>query len=226
MATSEMDIKRLWGLAAGICSHPGCGTACIPLLSGDPTIIGQMAHVIARKPSGPRGQAGGGQDNYDNLILLCPTCHSMVDKAPKGTFSEETLHGWKRNHEETIKARLAAPVLRTRRELAQRILRLLIENHATWKDFGPDSVEAKSNPVSSLADLWAIRKVAQVIPKNTQIVQLLEQNAELLTPAEYEISRRFVEHAAGFEASTYNRLENVPRFPANFEEMIRHVAAE
>lgn len=71
MSISEKDIKKLWGLAAGRCSYPGCDENCLPFLDyDDPTIIGEMAHVIAKKPKGPRGQSDGGSDNYENLILL------------------------------------------------------------------------------------------------------------------------------------------------------------
>jgi len=83
VSISEKDIKRLWGLAAGKCSEPSCTTDCIQSVdSNDPLLIGEMAHVVAREEKGPRGKKGGGADTYENLILLCPTHHRMVDKAP------------------------------------------------------------------------------------------------------------------------------------------------
>src|SRR5215213_839921 len=110
MAITEKDIKLLWGGAAGICSKPGCGEDCIKFVDvADPTLIGEMAHVIARKPKGPRGHAKGGTDHYSNLVLLCPTHHRLVDKAKPGTFSEELLLQWKADHEHSIRSRLAAP---------------------------------------------------------------------------------------------------------------------
>ncbi len=84
MPISEQDIKKLWGLAAGRCSKPGCGDDCVKFFGADPTIIGEMAHVIARQPKGRRGVPGGGSNSYDNLILLCPTHHTEIDKAPEG----------------------------------------------------------------------------------------------------------------------------------------------
>jgi hypothetical protein len=60
MAISDVDIKKLWGLAAGYCSMPGCEEDCVKFLDpDDPTIIGEMAHVIAEKPKGPRGVKTG-----------------------------------------------------------------------------------------------------------------------------------------------------------------------
>lgn len=69
MSVSTKDLKKLWGMAAGRCSKPGCAVECIRFLdAGDPTVIGEMAHIIANKPDGPRGQPEGGEDTYENLI--------------------------------------------------------------------------------------------------------------------------------------------------------------
>ena len=85
MAISERDVKLLWGRAGGCCSKPGCAIDLTKEVEGgDDYVIGEMAHMIARSPDGPRGRAGGGDDTYANLILLCPTHHREVDKAPEG----------------------------------------------------------------------------------------------------------------------------------------------
>ena len=63
MSISAKDVKKLWGLAAGRCSRPGCAEVCIKFLADDPTVIGEMAHVIAKSPAGPRGVVAGGEDN-------------------------------------------------------------------------------------------------------------------------------------------------------------------
>ena len=86
MSIKDKDVKTLWGLSAGRCSRPGCDEPCIRFLTDDPTVIGEMAHVIAKSPDGPRGVSDGGSDTYQNLILLCPTHHTEVDKAAPGTF--------------------------------------------------------------------------------------------------------------------------------------------
>ena len=111
MAISEKDLKRLWGLSGGRCAYPACNCDCLPFLGEtDPTVIGEMAHVIAKKPSGPRGDGTGGDDTYENLVLLCPTHHTLVDKAPDGKYTVEMLHHWKAKHEESVSRALAAPV--------------------------------------------------------------------------------------------------------------------
>src|SRR2546428_9139485 len=103
MAISDADTKLLWGRAAGICSNPGCREGLTIILNEDRNYnVGEMAHVIAKKPGGPRGKSGGGADSYANLILLCPTCHTHVDKAP-GEYPEDLLKKWKSDHEGEIR---------------------------------------------------------------------------------------------------------------------------
>ncbi|MGZ8245851.1 HNH endonuclease signature motif containing protein [Methylomagnum sp.] len=95
MAISEITLKILWGRAGGHCSYPGCETDLIHILESNNFHIGEMAHIIAKRENGPRGIAGGGSDEYSNLILLCPTHHTLIDKSPKGIYPDELLHKWK-----------------------------------------------------------------------------------------------------------------------------------
>jgi hypothetical protein len=221
---SEKDMKLLWGLAAGKCSEPTCGHDCIQFVKpGGPMILGEMAHVIAKGAMGPRGKPGGGEDSYDNLILLCPTHHTLVDKA-SGNFPVDTLQGWKSAHEANVRRALSAPHFDSKKTLCGAVLRLLIENHAVWKTYGPESDEAKRNPASSAASLWTLRKLSEVIPNNRRIVNMVKGHSALFDPAEYTECCSFVEHAEGFEQNTYERREGVPRFPTRFEEVVRHGA--
>ena len=227
MNISEKDLKKLWGLAAGICSHPACDKDCIVFVDeNDPTVIGEMAHVIAKSPSGPRGVPGGGPDTYENLILLCPYDHRLVDKAPPGHFTEAELHRWKDEHETWVRERLRSPRYRTRKDLANALLRLLRKNYGTWKTYGPESEIAQANPVSNAVAVWTFRKLSTIVPNNRRIVGALEAHEEMFTADEYDVIVQFIEHAAGFEASAYERRDSVPRFPQAFQEMIARAAVE
>jgi len=225
MAVSEKDIKKLWGLAAGRCSRPGCEQECIRFLdSADPTVIGEMAHVIAKKPDGPRGQAGGGEDTYENLILLCPTHHTEIDKAPDEVFPVVLIHEWKRTHEERVRNSFLSPKFADRYSLGSAIKRLLLENKAAWQQYGPESSEAQRNPMSNLADLWQLRKLDTVVPNNRRIIRLIEQNKDQIDINDYAHCVAFVEHAEGFERNCYIRTEGVPRFPVEFERLVDRYA--
>jgi len=89
-------IKKLYALSAGHCNI--CGTS----LFGQQVHIGQMAHVIAKSPKGPRGDDLLANDNsYENLILLCANDHIRVDQDPI-TYTVEKLHQIKKDFEAHI----------------------------------------------------------------------------------------------------------------------------
>jgi hypothetical protein len=220
MAISEPDIKRLWGKAAGRCSHPTCGVDCLPFLDLDyPTILGEMAHVIARSGDGPRGGLASKDDSYSNLILLCPTHHTLVDKAPEGNFTVEMLLGWKTDHERGIEASLTAAVFNDRAQLDDFIRTKLIENRTCWSTYGPESDTAKKNPNSTAAFFWPFRKLSLIVPNNRKLISAIRSNHELFDSDEYRIACEFIEHAEGFERNCTTATENVPTFPAGFGEM-------
>jgi hypothetical protein len=224
MSISEKDIKKLWGLAAGRCSYPGCNECCIKLLRQGATVIGEMAHVIARSPGGPRGIDVGGQDTYENLILLCPTHHREIDKSPIEAFPAEYLLDWKCKHETNVAEALTGLNLESSKKIGVYIRRLLTENRKVWETYGPESKEAQSNPVSNLAELWDLRKLETIIPNNRRIVDTIRKNKHQFDNDGYETACTFIEHAIGFERNCYDRTEGVPQFPEQFEKMINSYA--
>ena len=108
-------------------------------MGSKPDVIGEMAHVIGYKKGAARGCAKRQYDNsYDNLILLCPTCHTKVDKAPKH-FSVKTLKSKKREWEDKVARKLDGKVYKNLRPLCRAISKILIENYVIWKEYGPES---------------------------------------------------------------------------------------
>jgi len=224
MSISRKNSNLLWGKSAGICSKPGCGYDCTqdPIAS-DPVALGEMAHMIAKKPGGPRGIAGGGSNCYDNFILLCPNHHKEIDKAADGVYPLEKIQQWKSLHEENIRASCSGEKYDSIKSMARSIQKLLIQNHQIWKDFGPESEEAKSNPLSNLAEVWKLQKLAKLVPNNQKIINTIEKNSEFFDAEDWKIFCRFRAHATGFEMNCYNRTEGVKRFPQEFAEVIdRH----
>ena len=67
----------------------------------DPVVIGQVAHIRGKKPDSARYQSNmtdEDRDHYNNLIYLCPTCHTKIDKQPK-EFSVQFLLSLRKEHE-------------------------------------------------------------------------------------------------------------------------------
>lgn len=63
--------------------------------------IAEMAHVIPHGAAGPRHEARPPDnfeaDSFDNLILLCPTCHTKIDKGLEA-YPRNILLDWKYNY--------------------------------------------------------------------------------------------------------------------------------
>lgn len=58
---------------------PDCAT---PLVSAEGTVIGQICHINADAPKGPRydrKQTNEERQSYENLMLMCPTHHKIID---------------------------------------------------------------------------------------------------------------------------------------------------
>ena len=224
MSIPDAGISLLWGRAAGHCSFPGCNEDCsIYLKKTGYTIIGEMAHVIPRSPSGPRGgTALVGENTYENLILLCPNHHTTVDKAPDD-FPAELLLRWKSEHEARIHAALESPVFSERSELYAYARRLVSQNSLIHRQFGPESEGAKENPLSEGAVLWELRKRDTIIPNNGRLVSAFERNSTVVPVQDWEAFEEFREHAFAFEQNSYQRLDTnlVPRFPKRFAEILR-----
>jgi hypothetical protein len=216
MAISDPDTKLLWGRAAGICSNPQCKKDLTILLENGGYIIGEMAHIIAKKPGGPRGRVEGGSDSYQNLVLLCPSCHEMIDKAPEGEFPENLLLRWKSEHESCIRKLGREVIFDSKSDLWTAIRRLLMENRSLWENFGPQSYAASNDPGSNLYEQWNFRKLDKIIPNNIKMMNHLESNSKFLTDEEFEIFLLFKAHACAFESNQYNRLDSYPLFPVEF----------
>lgn len=93
-------VRRLDVLSAGKCSSPTCDK---PLLARDgKTIISKICHIEAAEVGGARYNSSMTDDDrrhFDNLILLCDECHSIIDNKENQTiYPVDLLKEWKANH--------------------------------------------------------------------------------------------------------------------------------
>jgi hypothetical protein len=92
--------------AGGRCEFDGCNTYLFRHhLTHAEENFSQMAHIVAFKPDGPRGRATPRPrdiNNIDNLMLLCPPCHHLIDERP-AEYPREVLEKYKKSHEERIR---------------------------------------------------------------------------------------------------------------------------
>lgn len=77
------DRSKLLFESGGLCSLC-CSNIYYDCFSRTQIQFGEYAHMIADSPEGPRGNERSEElaSDIDNIILLCPSCHSKVDKKP------------------------------------------------------------------------------------------------------------------------------------------------
>ena len=72
-------------------------------------IVGEVAHIVGERRQGPRGDSDldeAARNRVENLILLCPTHHTLIDVQPR-TYSVSVLRQLKQDHEQSVRQRLA-----------------------------------------------------------------------------------------------------------------------
>lgn len=100
----EKDVKILWGRSGNRCAICKIELTTV----GSKSVLGEMAHIIADSPQGPRGKSHltpEQRDEYDNLILLCPTHHTLIDKG-EDEWTVEKLKLIKSQHENWVSEQL------------------------------------------------------------------------------------------------------------------------
>ena len=107
---SQKTIKVLFALSGNQCAHPDCRTTLVET-DPDPTNVHVVAHIChIYGVGGPRSNHELSENELNspqNLILLCPTHHSIVD-GQDSIYTVETLKQWKSEHEDAIAARLTS----------------------------------------------------------------------------------------------------------------------
>ena len=114
MATSSQNdigytTKRILDIQSlNQCAFPGCTNPLVEPGTGqsNPAVVSDICHIYASSPNGPRGQGSLTEEelkSIDNLILLCPNHHRVVDRQPE-TYTAELLKQWKEEHEAKVKS--------------------------------------------------------------------------------------------------------------------------
>jgi len=94
-------VRRLDTLSGNKCAAPNCTKSLVA--RDNETIISKICHIEAASENGPRFNPEMTDDerrHFDNLILLCDECHSIIDnKDNEQKYPVSLLKEWKRNHE-------------------------------------------------------------------------------------------------------------------------------
>lgn len=160
----EKDIKILWGRSGNRCA------ICKLELTADGSLetLGEMAHIVARSPNGPRGslnQSKSDRDSYENLILLCPTHHSEVDKNPD-SWPVERLRSVKADHENWVSEQLGVGGISV----------TPLDNSTFLRDREKSWIESGREEVVMVLNLTPLRALSDVInPLDYSVTDIIEK---------------------------------------------------
>jgi len=101
------DLARLWSRSNGKCAFPDCPVDLTDELPG--ANVGNICHIIARREGGPRWSSDYPAEKlngYENLLLLCPSHHALVD-LPTSHYTADDLRKMKADHENWVSSRLS-----------------------------------------------------------------------------------------------------------------------
>jgi cytochrome c553 len=97
-------VRRLHVLSGAECAAPDCSTTFIA--RDNETIVSKICHIEAASKEGPRFNLKMSDDDrrhFNNLILLCDECHSIIDnKENEAKYPPLLLKEWKKEHESKV----------------------------------------------------------------------------------------------------------------------------
>lgn len=109
MSLSLKTLKMLWGRSGNRCALCRRELVADATHADDPALLGEVCHIVAREPDGPRGASPltpEARDYYENLVLLCGTDHKLVD-TQVNTYTVESLVALRSAHEAWVRSSLS-----------------------------------------------------------------------------------------------------------------------
>jgi hypothetical protein len=124
--------KVVAAASGGFCGNPDCRAV---IAHGD-TFVGQIAHIAGEKPDSARYDARMTDNERNaaaNLIALCPSCHTTVDKPGAATrYPVALLQSWKAEAARTLQRLAVSRIPELRRVQLENVVNGLLHGQ-----FGP-----------------------------------------------------------------------------------------
>ena len=215
---------RLFSEAAGHCQKPECLDALFPVELGGDKHIAEMAHVIPYGETGPRHEDKPADDfdpdAFENLIVLCPTCHTKIDKDPD-SFPRNILLDWKQNHIASLVAKQGIRAYGDRAEVRAAVVDVMAENKAIHDRFAPEhGSDFEYDPESEAAKTWSQRMRSVILPNHYRAQAIIKANLGLATDDERQTFAEYQEHVRGLsERHVCGVSGRAIRFPGAMEGM-------
>ena len=192
--------RKLYAESMGRCMNPNCQRELF-CKNGD---IIEKAHIDPYCKTA--------DNSFENLILLCPSCHTDFDK--NNAFTPEEVLGWKRTRREELE-KMFSKKYASFEELKKEVVPLLLENQTIFTSY-----YLKENKV-----LWD-KFEAAILSNNRKIKMLLSVNLDLIqcnqqkSHSNLAYIQTFMRHVDEFEATRIDEEKSREvLFPAEIDSM-------
>lgn len=196
----ESAKRKLYAESMGRCMNPNCQRELF-CKNGD---IIEKAHIDPYCKTA--------DNSFENLILLCPSCHTDFDK--NNAFTPEEVLGWKRTRREELE-KMFSKKYASFEELKKEVVPLLLENQTIFTTY-----YLKENKV-----LWD-KFEATILSNNRKIKMLLSVNLDLIqcnqqkSHSNLAYIQTFMRHVDEFEATCIDEEKSREvLFPAEIDSM-------
>ena len=173
--------RRLYAESMGRCMNPKCRQELF-FENGD---IIERAHIVP--------YCDTANNSFENLVLLCPNCHTNFDK--NHAFTPEEVLDWKRIRSEELQ-RFFGSKYRTFEELEEVVVPLLVENQTIFKNYY----------LTGRRELWD-KFEGKILANNRMLKKALLANLALFQHSRVHehsnlvCTRLFIAHIDEFEAT-------------------------
>ena len=172
--------RRLWAESMGHCMNQDCERALIQ----DDQNISDIAHIVPN--------ADDGSVSFDNLILLCVSCHRRVDGSrTKGTVA--TLRSWKTRRSGELQTRFSR-TYSSFEDLSRDVVPLLERNGRVFDSYGPG---VDDRVADERHKLWGVFE-GEIIANNRKLALMLTRNMRLFPKTNQKIIQDFEDHTKEF----------------------------
>ena len=167
--------RKLWAESMGYCMKTGC---LINFLEKD---VAEKSHISA--------VSDGGEDSFENLILLCANCHTEFDKYPS-EIKRNMMLRFKESRQTFIKNNFESRY-DSFEELKVAVIPFLEENKKIFEEYGPHTNEIE------IQHLWK-KSESKIIVNNAKIKSILSNNLKRLHSDNQKIIQDFFIHLDEF----------------------------
>lgn len=158
--------RKLYAESMGKCMNPKCQ---VDLFSGD-GVIAEMAHID------PYCETEN--NSFDNLVLLCPNCHTNFDN--NNAFTVEDVKTWKKIRKTEIDSFFSRKFPNFE-ELKKQVVPLLQENKSIYENYYQGSTNDFFDACKSIVcrrKMWE-KFEAKILVNNAKLSKLLSANLDL-----------------------------------------------